>query len=131
MNNRFVVILTEGLCRLPAAFAVISWKETSFSLKLHGFYASLSSWPGVGSDSPGGCIEVPLQQHLLISDQFFVLAVFAQRQIGGFCHGCNDGPVIRGGLNRPHRSSRARSGALSSHSRSSSSAGSELEPRQL
>ena len=131
MNNRFVVILTEGLCRLPAAFAMISWKETSFSLKLHWFYASLSSWPGVGSDSPGGCIEVPLQQHLLISDQFFVLAVFAQRQIGGFCHGCNDGPVIRGGLNRPHRSSRARSGALSSHSRSSSSAGSELEPRQL
>ena len=22
-------------------------------------------------------------------DQFFVLAVFAQRQIGGFCYGCN------------------------------------------
>ena len=55
-----------GKSRLIFQFCHMRQKETSFSLKLHGFYASLSSWSGVGSDSSRGCIEVPLQQHLLI-----------------------------------------------------------------
>lgn len=33
-------------------------------IKLHSLYASLSSWPGVGSDSPRGCIGGPWQPHL-------------------------------------------------------------------
>ena len=59
-------------------------------IKLHSLYASLSSWPGVGSDSPRGCIGGPWQPHL--SARWSVLCrccFFSQRQIGGFCHGWN------------------------------------------
>ena len=58
-------------------------------IRLHSLYASLSWWPGVGSDSPRGCIEVPWQQHLSRRWSDLCLGFIFPHQVGGFCHGCN------------------------------------------